>query len=111
MKFALTDLPAELLGGGVERRRSTGEQLELIVYDYPPGAVFAEHSHEAEQLTIVLTGTLVFQVGGGEERLEAGEALLIPGSEPHGAYVPDDAGETRTINVFTPVRDQLPSGA
>jgi len=111
VRFALADLPAEVLAGGVERRRATGEQLELIVYDYPAGAVFAEHSHVAEQLTIVLTGALVFRLGEREERLEAGEALLVPGGEPHGAYVPADAGETRTINVFTPVRAALPGGA
>lgn len=109
-RFTLADLNPEMMAGEVERRRVTGEQLELIVYDYPAGARFAEHHHEAEQLTIVLEGALVFLTPRGEERLEAGDALLIVSNEPHGAYVPDGVGATKTINLFSPVRNRLPSG-
>lgn len=110
MKWTLADLPAEQLPGGVERRRLTGERLELIVYTYPPGARFAVHDHEAEQLTIVLEGELVFTLGGEEVRLGPGDSLLIPGGRPHGAFVPAGAPTTRTYNLFTPVRDSLPTG-
>jgi quercetin dioxygenase-like cupin family protein len=109
----LADLPVEAMAGGVARRRFTGDALELIRYDYPAGARFATHDHDAEQMTIVLEGTLVFTLPQGEERLRAGDALLIPGGVPHGAYVPGSAGTdppTITLNLFTPVRSNLPSG-
>ncbi len=109
----ITDLPVEAMAGGVARRRFTGDALELIRYEYPAGARFATHDHDAEQMTIVLEGSLVFTLPGGEERLERGDALLIPGGLPHGAYVPGDAATdppTVTLNLFTPVRTSLPSG-
>lgn len=109
----LADLPVDAMAGGVERRRFTGDALELIRYDYPAGARFATHDHDAEQMTIVLEGALVFTLPQGEERLQAGDALLIPGGVPHGAYVPGTAGTdppTITLNLFTPVRSHLPSG-
>ena len=110
MKYSLAELPAESPSPGVERRRLTGESLELIDYRYEPGSRFPTHSHPAEQLTIVLSGELVFLFEEEEIRLGAGESLLIPGGRPHSAYVPEDAGRTHTYNVFTPVPDKPPGG-
>lgn len=110
----LAELPVETMAGGVARRRFTGDALELIRYDYPVGARFATHDHDAEQMTIVLEGSLVFTLPQGEERLDAGDALLIPAGVPHGAYVPGNAdvdSPTVTLNLFTPVRANLPSGS
>ncbi len=108
-KLRLADLGVTQLGPGVTRQRVTGERLELIRYHYAPGSTFATHQHEAEQLTIVLSGKLVFAFADEEVGLEPGDALLIPGNLPHGAFVPADAPDTETYNLFSPVRDTLPS--
>lgn len=108
MKVDLARLAAERPVEGVERRRVTGDRLELIAYRYEPGTTFPRHEHEAEQLTIVRSGTLVFTFDDETTRLDAGQALLIEGGRPHGAHVPADAGVTETFNVFTPVRERLP---
>jgi quercetin dioxygenase-like cupin family protein len=107
-KIVLERLPVEHADPRIERRRLTGERLELIDYRYRPGSTFPTHAHDAEQLTIVLTGELVFTFEEGEVRLGPGEALLIAAARPHGAYVPADASPTHTYNVFTPVRDKPP---
>lgn len=108
MKVTLADLPTEPLGPLVTRQRLSGQRLELVLYTYRPGATFAVHQHEAEQLTIVLEGRLIFVFDDGEVALGPGEALLIDSGRPHGAYVPATAGLTRTYNLFSPVRAVLP---
>ena len=93
----------------MSRRRLLGERIELIAYRYEPGTVFPRHAHASEQMTIVQSGVLVFAFEDGEMRLEAGEAVAIPGGVPLGAHVPDDAvGPPTTLNVFTPVRETPP---
>jgi quercetin dioxygenase-like cupin family protein len=110
MKLTLEALEKTAVSDKVTRQLARGEKLELLVYSYAPGATFARHQHEAEQLTIVVAGQLVFTLDDEEVRLYPGEAILIPSNKPHGAYVPPEAGETKTYNVFTPVRSELPSG-
>lgn len=109
MKFSAATLPLERISEAVARQRVTGDSLECILYRYAPGATFAVHRHDAEQITLVLEGELHFTVEGeGEVVLTAGEAILIPSGRPHGAYVPATAAATRTVNVFTPVRSRPP---
>ena len=110
MKLNLAELPKTRLSEAVSRRVARGEKLELLVYEYAPGARFGVHQHDSEQLTIVLSGTLVFTFDDGEVPVSAGEAIIIPGGKAHGAFVPHDVAETRTYNVFTPVRGELPQG-
>jgi quercetin dioxygenase-like cupin family protein len=109
-KLAFGEMASERVSASVQRTRACGEKLEVIRYEYAPGSRFFRHAHPAEQLTYVLRGALVFVLDDREERLEAGEAILIAPDEPHGAYVPDGAPRTETINVFTPVREAPPGG-
>lgn len=112
MKIDPQVLPVTQVSATVARQRVIGERLEIIIYSYQPGAIFPVHQHAAEQLTVVLSGALVFHFPDTSEEivLKPAEALLIPPNRPHGAMVPANAEVTRTYNVFTPVRDTLPSG-
>ncbi len=107
-KFSFAGAAPERVSAAVSRYRVLGDKLEFIAYTYQPGATFGRHAHGAEQLTLVLEGQLVYTFDDGEIVLNAGEAVLIPGDAPHGAYVSADAATTRTLNVFTPVREKPP---
>ena len=107
-KLSFGEMVSEAVSATVERRRACGQKLEVIRYGYAPGARFSRHAHPAEQLTFVLRGALVFVFDDRETRLEAGEAILITPDEAHGAYVPEGAPHTETLNVFTPVREAPP---
>ena len=39
----------------------------MLVVEYPPGGVDAPHRHKAHAFIYVLEGSVVMQVGGGEE--------------------------------------------
>ena len=109
MKIDFNTIKATEISDKVARKRLVGNKLEVILYTYQAGAVFARHQHKAEQLTIVLEGELTFVFDDEKANLKAGEIILIPSLKPHSAYVPKDKGETKTYNIFTPVRKELPS--
>lgn len=109
MKFSAQSLNRDTLSDLVSRQRTTGEQLECIIYTYKAGAEFAVHEHEAEQITIVLAGELIFTFADENVHLKAHDAILIPSYKAHAAYVPEGCLETISYNIFSPVREQLPS--
>lgn len=59
-----------------------GKELQMIVVDYPPGAVDPVHRHDAHAFVYVLEGSIVMGVKGGKE------VTLKPGDTFHEG--PDD---------------------
>ncbi|WP_248323816.1 MULTISPECIES: cupin domain-containing protein [unclassified Caballeronia] len=59
-----------------------GKELQMIVVDYPPGAVDPVHRHDAHAFVYVLEGRIVMGVKGGKE------VTLKPGDTFHEG--PDD---------------------
>jgi quercetin dioxygenase-like cupin family protein len=82
-----------------------GERLTLAIVELDPGAVAAEHSHENEQLGIVLQGTITFRVGDEERELGPGETWSIPSNTPHEATAGPEG--CVVIDVFSPPRDDF----
>ena len=72
---------------GVTRQRASGASFTVVRYTYQPGSVFPVHTHPEEQLTIVHSGAIEFQVGGELVLLKEGMLVVIPGGTPHGARV------------------------
>jgi len=95
-------------GNGITRQTVHGERTTVVRYVYPPGSVFATHHHPEEQMTVVLSGRIVFTTPTGEVALGPGGSLLVPPNLPHGARV--EGGETvESINVLAPRRERSPS--
>jgi quercetin dioxygenase-like cupin family protein len=59
------------------------------------------HSHEIEQMTYVLQGSLKFLIGGEEVTVREGEVLHIPSRVAHQAEALEDTFE---LDVFSPIR-------
>ncbi len=113
-KYELDDSGRQDVGEGIDRTLVRGESMEFIRYTYRGGSRFPVHSHPSEQMTIVAQGRIIFRDsesdGSAEVEVGQGELVVIPSNEPHGAFVPQDCGETVTYNVFSPVREELPGG-
>jgi quercetin dioxygenase-like cupin family protein len=87
---------------GLIARGIHGERLTLALVEVEPGAPLPEHSHDNEQLGMVLRGSLTLRVGDEERTLGPGETWRIPSHTPHsGAGGPDGAA---VIDVFAPPR-------
>ena len=103
-----SDQPAELVFSGIVRQTLHGERQTLVRYVYQPGAIFPVHQHPEEQITVVVTGRIRFDIAGATVELGPGEAAVIPANLPHGAVVVGDA-VVETFNTLSPRRASAPT--
>ena len=85
----------------ISRKIISGEREMLAQIYLKRGAVVPMHSHESEQMTYVLSGSLKFLVGGEAVTVREGEVLHIPSWAPHQAEALEDTFE---LDFFSPIR-------
>jgi quercetin dioxygenase-like cupin family protein len=99
------ELPLEQLKPDLGRRLVAGERLMLAQVYLEKGAIVPRHSHDNEQLTYVLEGTLRLWLGEADAEqmfdVHAGEVLHIPPRVPHRAEALEN---TLDVDVFSPPR-------
>jgi quercetin dioxygenase-like cupin family protein len=98
------DIEEDELRPGV-RRRAIGNKDVMLVMNYcQPGMQLSPHSHDFEQLALILEGRAVFHVGGIRHEVSAGSAMLIPAGVEH--YL-EPVGKDVVVNldVFAPARE------
>jgi quercetin dioxygenase-like cupin family protein len=97
------DVRAFELAAGVTGRPLFGEGAMLNLIEFEPGSTVPLHSHEHEQLGIVLRGTQVLIVDAVEHALGPMDGYVLPGGVEHSAYCgPEGAA---ILDVFQPVRE------
>ena len=107
---AWSDVSAERVFPGVVRQVVHGRRQTLVRYVYEPGAVFPVHSHPEEQITVVVSGRLAFEIDGRRVELGSGHVAVIPAGVPHGARVVGDE-TVETYNALSPRRQASPFAA
>jgi len=98
------DLPKEELKPDLHRRLIPAERMTIGHVYLDKGCVVPRHSHENEQLTYILEGTLRFWLGDDDAEVvdvHEGEVLHIPAHVPHRAEALED---TLDVDVFSPPR-------
>jgi quercetin dioxygenase-like cupin family protein len=95
------DVKLEQLTPTITRRIVTGEKAMTGLIELKKGSFVPKHSHESEQITIVLEGALRFVIDGRTIDVTAGESLVIPSWVEHEATALED---TRELDVFSPIR-------
>ncbi len=64
---------------------ATGNESSAIVYfEIEPGHYLGTHTDSAEEIVLILAGTVEASLGDETGRLSAGQAALIPAMVPHG---------------------------
>jgi quercetin dioxygenase-like cupin family protein len=91
----------------VSRKFVTGDRQTLAQIYLKRGAVVPMHTHESEQMTYVLQGTLKLLVAGEEVTLREGEVLHLASGLPHQVEALDD---TFVLDVFSPIRQDWLDG-
>jgi quercetin dioxygenase-like cupin family protein len=89
---------------GILARSVHGERLTLGIVELEPGAQAREHSHDHEQIGLVLQGTIDFRIGDERKTLGPGATYVIPSNVPHEAIAGPEG--TVVIDVFAPVRSE-----
>jgi quercetin dioxygenase-like cupin family protein len=65
----------------------TGAASTSVVYfEVPPGSHCGRHTHSAEEILLILDGSVEAEVDGERGRLEAGGIALIPAFAPHDVH-------------------------
>ena len=95
------DLVPEPLAAGIRRQFITGDRVTVARFELGRGGIVPSHSHEAEQMTCLLSGVLKFTAGGKDVVMKAGDVLQIPSWLEHSVEVIEDA---TAIDVFSPIR-------
>ncbi|MEM6766211.1 MAG: cupin domain-containing protein [Bacteroidota bacterium] len=100
----LSKLPEkEILPGFLAKMIHT-EKLTLTHVSIEEGAILPLHSHEPEQITILLSGKLEMTLDGEIKVLEAGDFAIIPSGVAH-------SGKALTsciaVDIFHPVREDF----
>lgn len=96
--IAVTDL-----GGGVVRKvLAYSENLMSVELHFEKGAVGAKHSHPHEQIGYLISGSLLYQEEGQEDKiLVAGDTYYVAPNVVHGVVAVE---ETKLLDIFTPMR-------
>ena len=98
------DLPREMLRRGIERSAFGGENVLCQFAWVSPGAELRPHSHEFEQVVIVVEGDCLFHVGGVAHACGPGSLLRVPPKTEHFIEVVGDK-PVFEIDIFAPVRE------
>ena len=84
------DAPALSRGDGLVSRILLSERdvpdtdLTITRVEVEPGAEQVIHSHDPEQVYVILAGQGRMTVGGDTERVEAGDLVHVPSKTDHG---------------------------
>ncbi len=105
------EIERETVTNGIARQLFTGKRMMLAHVHLDKGAVVPTHSHENEQLTWIVRGSMKFWMGEGDEikglLLSAGDVLYIPSNVPHKAEALED---TLDVDIFSPPRQDWLDG-
>lgn len=100
-KLSWSEVPKENVTPMITRQIVTGTQAMAGMITLQKGSYVPKHSHESEQLTYVLEGSLRLLIEGREIVVSAGEILVIPAWVEHEAIALED---TLEIDIFSPIR-------
>ena len=94
------------LGGGVTRKiLSYSQNLMTVELHFEKGSFGAKHSHPHEQIGYIISGKLVYQEEGCEDRiLQTGDTYYVAPNVVHGVQILED---TKLLDIFTPMREDF----
>ena len=98
------DIPGESARGGVHRRGFGTDRVLLVMHDLDPDMAHSPHSHEFDQIAVIVDGEAIYHVGDRDNRVGPGSVLLIPAGVEH--YIePTGSSPVKNLDVFAPCRE------
>ena len=99
----LPEIVPQGIWDGIVVRAVHGERITLGIVELAPGSLVPEHSHDNEQLGMVLSGSLTFRIGDETRELGPGGTWRIASDAPH--EVTAGPSGAVVIDVFAPPRN------
>ncbi|MDP9171959.1 MAG: cupin domain-containing protein [Acidobacteriota bacterium] len=95
-------IPEEKLNDLASRRVIHTEFMTVARLRLLKGAIVPMHHHVNEQITMLESGALRFEVAGEQVLVRAGDVLRIPPGAPHMVETLEDS---MAVDLFTPPRE------
>jgi quercetin dioxygenase-like cupin family protein len=105
IRYSWDEMPVDHPKPLVDRRRIMGKNMTVAHVLLHEGLHVGTHQHPNEQIAIVLSGKIEFEVGIEPEVLVlgAGEVLHLPPNVPHSARALEDS---LLIDLFSPAAEK-----
>jgi len=101
--YSLSDISYIPLTDKAKTKFVLGEDILVSFIEQEAGAEFPIHSHDCEQILIILEGTEEHVVDGKTYHMKAGDVCIHPANVPHG-------GNSKTgfkgVDIFSPPRKE-----
>ena len=101
-------IPETELSPGLTRQMIHTPRMTILRVSFKKGVASPAHQHVHEQVTMLASGAMRFDLAGEKIVLRPGDLLPIPSNVPHSAEALEDSV---LIDVFTPPRDDLKNRA
>jgi quercetin dioxygenase-like cupin family protein len=103
-----SELTKEVVRPGLERVGFRGENTICVMNWCAPGMALNPHSHDFEQIVMIIQGRVLFHLGDEVIEMGPGSMVRVPPSIEHFA---EPVGDEVVLNldIFSPIRpDYLP---
>jgi len=98
-------LPTIQLGPGAIAHLYGSHNMTVSFIVQEPQCAFKVHSHEPEEIVIVLEGERDEVLDGKLYHIKAGDIITVPSGSEHGSYTYDSG--CKVIEIFSPPRVDL----
>ncbi len=99
-------LEEEIVEGNIRRCTFTAQNIQVIVYHFPPNTVFPVHAHDKhEQMGYLVSGKMGFNAGGDVRTLLPGDFYYAPIGMDHNAWTLEEPSVL--LDFFSPIREDL----
>jgi quercetin dioxygenase-like cupin family protein len=106
VKSSWGETSRERLDPKLTQRVFSTKNAIVVHYVYEPGLEFEHHSHPQEQITIVQSGQLLFEIEKEKVELRPGDICSIAPNVSHSTVVLGDEN-VESISIFTPGSDNV----
>ena len=98
------ELPEEDVRPGVTRRAIGTREVLLVMNECRPGMDLRPHSHDFDQLALIISGEAIYHVGDDHNEVGPGSVMLVPAGVEH--YIePTGPEPVLNLDVFAPARE------
>jgi quercetin dioxygenase-like cupin family protein len=92
----------EIFKGVTGQYLGSGENMNVMHWNFEDNVSLPEHHHEAEQFGYIIKGGFKATINGVTKILMAGDYYFVPSNALHSF---NSIGDTEAIDVFSPIKE------
>ena len=100
---SIADIPYIILNDKAKTKFVLGDDILVSFIEQEAGAEFPVHSHDCEQILIILEGTEEHIIDGKTIHMKASDVCIHPANVPHGGH---SKTGFKGVDIFSPPRKE-----